>query len=156
MSLGCVPIRVKVEPGVTRDIWPLLLCLLGGLLAACETELGPRSAGANAADCATCHADHGAEHAASRHAQAGRSELFVALRERAEAERALGGFCDGCHRPASDDGLDCLSCHAAVGSTGVGEGTLLLDPAGPVRGPTGRAASGAPHDLVQGDFLGAP
>lgn len=78
--------------------------------------------------------------------------MFVALRAEAETELSAGAFCDGCHRPAggSEAGLGCLTCHAAYGNLGFGQGDLLRDLGGPIRGSAGRPA---PHETVASGFL---
>ncbi|MFT4627506.1 MAG: hypothetical protein ACI8PZ_006191 [Myxococcota bacterium] len=127
------------------------------LILAVMACMEPRSVGALAEDCASCHVDHGAAFNASAHGDAAGSALFGALR--AEALEAggepLAGQCDACHSPGpSGDGIGCVTCHAAAGNQGTHDGRLVLDLRGPVRGPTGRA-DGAPHDTLQGSFLGA-
>lgn len=129
------------------------------LAAACAVDHGPRSAGAHAGECASCHPEQDGAHLTPRHAEAGSTEAFVALRDRAEAQLpGQGAQCDGCHRPAEDRGqaagLDCLSCHAAVASKGVGAGAPVVDPGGPVLGGDGVEALTAPHDLAPGALLG--
>lgn len=133
--------------------WLVLLLLPG-----CGGELDPRSAGAHAGACVDCHAEQARAHITPRHAEAGRTEAFVALRARAEDQLpGQGELCDGCHRPAEerggDAGLDCLTCHAAVASTGVGTGAPVLDLAGPVLGGPEAGEVGAPHDLATGALL---
>lgn len=113
------------------------------ILALLACDLGPRSAEANT-PCGSCHPDHAAAFATSRHAGVA-TPLFEALE--AEAEHELGGGgCDNCHRPD----FGCLTCHAASGNQGTSQGRLVLDPRGPVRA---RADAGGPHATVGSDFL---
>lgn len=116
-------------------------------LTGCLPDLGPRSAAAHAAACASCHPDHAASFARSRHADASSSALFGALRDRAERELAAGALCDRCHAPAGD-ALDCLTCHAAAGHVEPRNGALIADPTGPVRGPWGD--TNGPHASAPG------
>lgn len=122
----------------------------------CDEDLGERSVGAHAEACGSCHSEVAADHRASRHAQTRTSDVFRALRERAEEDLGAAGaaFCDGCHVPphGDSDGLTCVTCHAAVGNEGTENGKLVLDLEGPVRGPTGRADD-APHAVEKSGFL---
>jgi len=121
-------------------------------LTACLPDLGPRSVGAHAGRCGSCHPDHAEAYSGSRHAHAATSPLFVALRADAEARQGLGSFCDGCHAPDGGDGISCATCHAAAGAHGEGNGALIADPTGPVRGPFGARDDG-PHASERSDFL---
>lgn len=121
------------------------------LLTACLADLGERSVGAHAGRCGDCHADHSEAFATSRHAAAATSPLFVALRAEAQATAELGSFCDRCHAPAGGDGLSCVTCHGAAGAHGDGNGALIDDPTGPVRGPFG--GNDGPHASERSDFL---
>jgi len=131
-------------------VWWLLLVVAG-----CAPG-DARSVGALAGDCAGCHAEQAAALAGSGMGRAAGSAVFAALRE--EARTALGEGaatgCDACHAPAAGDGdgVGCVPCHAAIGDQGPHDGLVVLDLAGPVRGPTG-VAHGAPHDTVQGHYL---
>jgi len=113
-----------------------------------------RSVGAHAGACGDCHTAQQAAFAASAHG-APATALFSALE--AEAPAAAAAACASCHRPAAPGapaahaGLDCTTCHAAVGHAGLGAGAVALDLRGPVRGPTG--APGGPHDNAQSAFL---
>lgn len=121
------------------------------LIPACTG--GGRSAGELADRCEGCHEEAAAEHAASRHAVAATSPVFLALVDEAQRTWKAGAFCLGCHRPAggTEAGLGCLTCHAAYGDLGPGDGALLLDEGGPVRAA---AESGrAPHAVAPGGFL---
>ncbi len=116
------------------------------LLAGCLPDLGPRSAQASAGRCASCHPVQAEAFASSRHADADGSGLFRSLRDEAPDPAA----CDVCHAPA--EGWSCLTCHAAAGNQRTADGLLLLDPTGPVRGPTGREDR-APHASAADGFL---
>ncbi|MBL8615058.1 MAG: hypothetical protein JNM72_05540 [Deltaproteobacteria bacterium] len=111
-----------------------------------------RSVGAHAGACGDCHSAQQAAFEASAHG-APPTALFSAL----EADAPGAAACASCHRPeapgapAEHAGLDCTTCHAAVGNAGVGAGAVALDLRGPVRGPTG--APGGPHDNAQSAFL---
>ena len=130
--------RARVAPAWARS--PAALLLIGCLDA--------RSVGAHAGRCGDCHADQAAALDASAHGSS-TTALFRAIEAEAPAEA-----CASCHRPAAPAvhaGLDCTTCHAAVGHAGLGGGQLALDLRGPVRGPTG--APGGPHDSAQSAFL---
>lgn len=103
--------------------------------------------------CATCHVEQAERHAVSRHAQAARSEVFVALRARAQQAWRAAAFCDGCHRPVggSEAGLGCLTCHASTGNLGRGDGALVLSPDGPVQ--VGLPSGRAPHSVGGTGFV---
>lgn len=105
------------------------------------------------AGCAGCHPDHAAQHAASRHARAATSEVFVALRAQAQRAWQAAAFCDGCHLPAggTEQGLGCLTCHASAGNLGRGDGALIFEPDAPVKSSfaSGRAA----HAVQQTGFV---
>lgn len=126
--------------------WAPAAWAFGALAGGC---LDARSVGAHAGDCGDCHADQAAALDASAHGSS-TTALFRAL----EADAPAAAACASCHRPAAPAvhaGLDCTTCHAAVGNAGVGGGAVALDLRGPVRGPTG--APGGPHDSAQSAFL---
>lgn len=121
----------------------------GGLVVvfALSGCLDRRSVGAHADRCGSCHTEQQAALDASAHGPA-ETALFSTLHARADS-----AACDSCHRPEPGlhDGLDCTTCHAAVGNAGEGAGQVVLDWFGPVRGPRGSA--GGPHDSDQSGFL---
>ena len=123
------------------------------LLGACTDGLDHRSAGALAGECASCHEDQARALAASRHAAASSSPVFVALRAEAVRERgaSMGGFCDGCHLP--EPGITCVTCHAALGNRGTKNGLLLIDLDGPVRGPFAYPDTATPHAVQVTGFI---
>lgn len=126
--------------------WAWAVGALGALAGGC---LDARSVGAHAGRCGDCHAPQQAAFEASAHGSS-TTALFSAL----EAEAPAAAACASCHRPAAPAqhaGLDCTTCHAAVGHAGLGAGAVALDLRGPVRGPTG--APGGPHDTAQSAFL---
>jgi hypothetical protein len=128
---------------------PLLLVGLG-----CADV--PSSVGAVEDACASCHPTQAEAFAEGGMAHAATSEVFVALRARAEGEDpATAALCDGCHTPevGGDDGLTCASCHAAVGHDGVENGLLIWDLNGPVRGPTGVVDASSPHAVAAGGLF---
>lgn len=130
--------------------WPAGLLL--AVLLGCQGAEGPSAAELGEA-CAGCHGDLAAEHAGSAHGEAAQSEVFVALRDRAQLAWKAASFCDGCHRPVGGTagGLGCLTCHASVGNLGRGDGALIFEPEGPVQ--TGLPSGRAPHPGVQTGFL---
>jgi hypothetical protein len=109
--------------------------------------LNPRSVGANADQCGSCHTDQQAALDTSAHGPE-RTPLFSKLHDAADS-----AACDSCHtpEPGLHPGLDCTTCHAAVGNAGEGAGQVVLDWSGPVRGPSG--AAGGPHDTEKSAFL---
>jgi len=109
--------------------------------------LNQRSVGAHADQCGTCHTEQQAALDASAHGP-GETPLFEKLHSKADSEA-----CDSCHapEPGLHPGLDCTTCHGAVGNAGEGAGQVVLDWSGPVRGPTGRP--GGPHDTARSAFL---
>jgi len=126
---------------------------LFALLAGCADGLDHRSAGALAGECARCHEDQAKALAASRHAFASTSPVFIALRAEAIRERGadMEGFCNGCHLP--EPGITCVTCHAASGNRGTKNGLLIVDLDGPVRGPFDHPDSAAPHDVRVSGFI---
>lgn len=101
-------------------------------------------------DCMSCHPDHQAELGASAHG-AGTSTLFDALQAEADAELGVPGLCDGCHRP--EQGVECTTCHAAMGTHGIGSGSLIVDLRGVVLGGD-EVEDRAPHATAPGGLLG--
>lgn len=133
-----------MERALARQCQLLVLSAIG-----CAPSLGDDSAAALADRCAGCHPMQAEEHRASRHARAGTSEVFRALRE----ESGAAALCDACHRPSGKDGVGCLDCHAAAGNFAVKNGEMILDPFGPVRGPTGAVDPRAPHETRASPYL---
>jgi len=123
----------------------LIFLLLGG----CLPDLGDRSAGSQEGECASCHPDHTEQFAAAKHSRPSDTEVFLALRARAEVELGAGAFCDRCHLP--DEGISCLTCHAAAGNREIANGSLIEDRTGPMRGPWGDTTG--PHASVEGGLL---
>ncbi len=97
--------------------------------------------------CAECHPVHYQQWSGSMHAYASTDPLFRAMNERGQRETngALGDDCVSCHAPAAvwlgltTDGLDladvpdwaqgvtCISCHAAIGTSDEGVPLQLAD-----------------------------
>ena len=123
--------------------------------AACGEDLGASSAGALAGQCESCHPEHAEAHRASRHAKSASSDVFVALRARGRSSlgESTVRLCDQCHRPAGEDHLQCVTCHAAVGNRGTKNGEMIWALDGPVRGPYDNVDERAPHTVTKGDFL---
>lgn len=125
------------------------------LLSGCLDGV-PRSVGAHEDLCGDCHPDQAAELEEGALADTVSTALFQALRDEIDAQLGVAGttLCDRCHLPlvGDDHGLSCATCHAAVGNTGPGDGLLLFDLAGPVRGPTGFTDPRSPHDVLAGGF----
>lgn len=113
-------------------------------LLACSPDLGPRSAQANT-PCGSCHPEHEAAFATSRHA-ADPTGLFEELHADAAVVLGAEDTCDSCHRPD----FGCLTCHAAAGNRGPSQGQLLHDPTGPVRAARD---AGGPHATTASAFL---
>ncbi len=117
----------------------------------------PAPPGHDPTACAGCHADHVADFATARHAQANNSDLFAALRSREPPPRQR--FCDTCHAPGpslggTTRGLGCDTCHRATGNRETANARLVIDPDGPLRSaaPSGRA----PHATRAHAFVSAP
>lgn len=104
---------------------------------------GGQTVGEVASRCVDCHVEQAEAFASSPHASAGRSEVFLALRE--------DDGCDTCHRPA-EDGLVCVTCHAAVGNRHTSDGALLHDLLGGVQAPVD-GGFGGPHFVDRSGFL---
>ena len=134
-----------------RALWAC--CLL-----ACATPTGPAEEETRSESCASCHADHGDDHRLSPHARAAASPVFAAMLPDVEAEwgPVARQACEGCHAPAHspDEGIGCVSCHAAVGNHETRDGALAVDLRAPIGGP--RAGVDAPHAVRQSAFLSAP
>ncbi len=134
----------------------LLLCGCGRVDPSDALPLGD-----DAESCGSCHESHYDEWRTSRHAASASSPVLDALLP--EVERAWGSFartqCEGCHAPAhsSDEGIGCLSCHAAVGNHAERDGMLAVDPSVPLAGPFHDAAPTLAHrSRGDDDFLVSP
>lgn len=133
------------------------LCFL--LAAGCASSVDdPLPLGRSAADCGSCHEDHFDEWSGSPHGMSTRSPVFRAMLP--DVERAWGAAarsqCEGCHAPehSPDEGIGCLTCHAAVGNHAERDGKLAVDPAVPLAG--GDAAPSVAHRTRASDFLASP
>lgn len=129
-----------------------LVCLAG-----CGASEGALPLGAHADDCGACHSAIHAEWSASRHAASTTSPLFVALLPRvAEAWGAVArDRCVVCHAPGhgGDEGIGCVTCHAAVGNRGEQNGALVVDLDAPIAGPFADAEATLAHRTATRSFL---
>lgn len=136
--------------------------ILAVLACACSTKVedAPLPLGDSIADCGGCHEDHAEQFRSSPHATSARSPVFQAMLP--DVERQWGGAaraqCEGCHAPAhsSDEGIGCLSCHAAVGNHAERDGMLAIDPSVPLAGSLHDAAPTVAHRTRASDFLTSP
>ena len=146
--------------GATHGIRASILAALIACGCAEEVNDAPLPLGDSAADCGGCHEDHFEQFRSSPHATSARSPIFQAMLP--DVERAWGGAaraqCEGCHAPAhsSDEGIGCLSCHAAVGNHAERDGMLAVDPSAPLAGSLRDAAPSVAHRTRQSDFLTSP
>lgn len=129
-------------------------------LAACQPGGEPLPYGESAAECGACHTTQHDAFAASSHAASARSPVLEALLPRVEA--AWGsharGRCESCHAPRhaeGDEGVTCLSCHAAVGNRAERDGLLVVDPGPGLAGPSHDAVSPA-HGTRPSTLLASP
>lgn len=135
----------------------LALALLACACARPASE--PLPLGSSSESCASCHEEHGDEHALSPHGLSAASPVLEAMLP--DVERAWGSFarrqCEGCHAPehSEDEGIGCVSCHAAVGNHAERDGMLAVDVAAPLAGPFGDAHTIA-HRSRTSDFLASP
>jgi len=87
--------------------------------------------GADATSCGTCHARQFETWKSSAHARGTASPVFQALLPKVEAAwgEAARQQCVSCHSPGhgGDDGVSCVSCHAATGNRGEKNGALVVD-----------------------------
>jgi hypothetical protein len=129
-------------------------------LACAEPASEPLPLGDDAESCASCHAEHAAEHRASPHATSAASPVLAAMLPEVEREWGLVArqTCEGCHAPAhsSDEGIGCVSCHAAIGNHEERDGMLAVDTSRPLAGPFDDAARNEGHESRRGDFLASP
>jgi hypothetical protein len=131
-----------------------IVAALAGLWAGAAAA-GP---GDSLAACATCHAGAAQEWAASTHAAAGQSDVFLRL---VAAGRAMPTDwskegCLRCHSPlresdaAALSGIPCQVCHGIASVDGIGNGAFRLASDGILRGAT---ASQTPHITLALDAL---
>lgn len=123
------------------------------LLAGCLAPSLPL--GSRAEDCGGCHLEQHAGWRSSRHAGSARSPVFGAML--APVEQAWGpearARCVGCHSPGhgGDEGIGCVTCHAAVGNREERNGALVVDLDAPLAGP--RGAQSSAHSTGTRSFL---
>lgn len=117
--------------------------------------LGPAlPLGTRAEDCGTCHEAQRAQWQGSRHAASARSPVFEAML--APVEKAWGtaakARCVACHAPGhgGDEGIGCVTCHAAVGNRGERNGALVVDLDAPLAGPGGDVDTPAHRTTTRG------
>jgi hypothetical protein len=140
---------------MTRSVVALL-----ALACASPPATDPLPLGSASEDCASCHEEHGDEHALSPHAASARSPLLAAMLP--EVERAWGSAardqCVGCHAPehSPDEGIGCVSCHAAVGNHASRDGMLAIDTRVPLSGPFADAERTIAHGSRNDGFLSSP
>lgn len=131
-------------------------------LAACGAPPSddPLPLGRSAQECGGCHESHYDQWRLSPHAGAASSPVLEAMLP--EVEEVWGTFaretCEGCHAPehGPDEGIGCLSCHAATGNHAERDGMLAVDPSRPFAGPLADATPTVAHDSRPGDFLASP
>ncbi len=136
-----------------------LLALLG--LAACAGPTSdPLPLGRDAASCGSCHEAHYDAWRGSPHAGSAASPVLAAMLP--DVEAAWGPLarqaCESCHAPGhgEDEGIGCLSCHAATGNHAERDGDLAVDPARPLAGPLADAEPTIAHRSRPGAFLASP
>lgn len=140
-----------------------LLCLLliTPLLWACQSHEDLSTEPASVS-CGGCHPEQYADWERSPLARAGtRSPVFTALVKRVEQDwgSSAADACQSCHQPEhvpGEEGISCISCHAAIGNRGEHDGRLILDLGRPLMGPTGLPSSehGArSSELLRSDSL---
>lgn len=135
------------------------IALLVMFAAGCAPSTdAPLPLGSESAACGSCHEDHLDEHATSPHGLSARSPILEAMLPEVEAE--WGAFardtCEGCHAPEhdpADDGITCVSCHAAIGNHAERDGQIALDTTRPIAGPFGDAEASPAHATRQSEFL---
>ena len=125
-------------------VTPLTLLTLALGIAGCPRRRdGALPYGADTAACATCHEEQAVELGGSAHGRATESPVFSALLPRVDEAwgSAARDRCVGCHAPShlSEEeggaGITCVTCHAAIGNRGTGDGALVLDLGAPLDGP---------------------
>lgn len=142
---------------------PAARWLLAALVACgCAKKVGgdPLPLGGAAADCGGCHESHFDQWSTSPHATSAGSPVFRAMLPDVEAKwgGAARAQCEGCHTPerSPDEGIGCLSCHAAVGNHAERDGMLAVDPAAPLAGRLSDAAPTVAHRTRPSGFLASP
>lgn len=117
--------------------------------------------GADSESCGTCHETHHAQWATSPHAGAARSPVLEAMLPDVEAQwgQAAREACESCHSPGhapGDDGIGCVSCHAATGNHAERDGALAVDLGRPLAGPLADPEPTVAHRSRGGGFLASP
>ena len=141
-----------------------LVCVLVTLLlvAGCRGPLSEALPyGADNDTCASCHVTQGEDFSGSAHQHSAESPVFRAFLPR--VEEAWGALarqrCEGCHAPQhlppaelaeTHPGIQCVSCHAAVGNRGTRDGRLVVDLTAPLDGPFGDGQSPAHASASRG------
>lgn len=138
-----------------------LPCVALALLG-CASKTGDAALplGNDGASCGSCHETHYEEWSESSHAQSARSPLLEAMLP--DVEASWGAFarqtCEGCHAPehGDDEGIGCVSCHAAVGNQSPRDGELRVDLTVPLAGPLEDATPTEAHTSRPSGFLASP
>jgi len=117
--------------------------------------------GADSASCGTCHETHHDQWSTSPHAGAARSPILAAMLPDVEAQwgPVARETCEGCHSPGhapGDDGIGCVSCHAATGNHAERDGELAVDLSRPLAGPLADPEPSVAHRTRGGAFLASP
>jgi len=117
--------------------------------------------GADSASCGTCHETHHDQWAGSPHAASARSPILEAMLPEVEARwgAVARQACEDCHSPGhapGDDGIGCVSCHAATGNHAERDGELAVDLTRPLAGPLADPEPTVAHRTRDGAFLASP
>lgn len=127
-------------------------------LIACAKPSGdPLPLGDDGASCGSCHEDHADQWRTSPHGASAASPILAAMLPDVEASWGVTAreTCEGCHAPAhsSDEGIGCVSCHAAIGNQAERDGHLDVDRAVPLAGPFADPEPTIAHGSREGGFL---
>jgi hypothetical protein len=142
--------HASLSASLTASLIGMLVLVVG-----CRASLSEALPyGADNASCASCHVAQGEDFARSAHDQSAQSPVFNSLLPHVDA--AWGSLararCESCHAPVhlppseqhdAHGGIQCVSCHAAIGNRGTGDGRLVLDLNAPLDGPFGDGQSPA-------------
>ena len=140
---------------------PRSLAILLATTVAAASACGPRADGGAhstaSGDCATCHAEAYETWSTSPHGLAEQSPVFEAMLPRVEAAwgEVARDRCVSCHAPghASDGGVGCVTCHAAVGNEAEEDARLVVNLDAPLGGPIADALPTEAHGSRESPFL---